>query len=108
MINKKNEPELVYSHAVYRYLVEVWNQRITYLHKEIYVFDDGVKGTIRHSKYHPDITSAFSFIIDNIFYVSMRVTFGSGTSPSNFESFARRRVHLAHFPSSRRGILEKT
>ena len=37
----------------------------------------------------------------------MGVTFSSGTSPSNFEPFARARVHLAHFLSSRRDLLEK-
>ena len=44
IIDKKNEPELVYGSAFDRYLVEVWNQRIIYLDKEIYVFDDHVKG----------------------------------------------------------------
>ena len=29
MIDKKNEPALVYGHTFDRYLVEVWNQRIT-------------------------------------------------------------------------------
>ena len=85
MIDKKNEPELVYGHAFDRYLVEVWNQRITYPNKELYAFDDDVKGAFRHSKYYPDIASAFSFIIDNILYVALGATFGSGTSPSNFE-----------------------
>ena len=37
----------------------------------------------------------------------MGAKFGSGTSPSNFESFARARVHSAHFLSSRRDLLEK-
>ena len=71
MIVKKNEPELIYGHAFDRSLVEVWNQRITYPNKEIYAFDDDVKGSFRHSKYHPDIVSAFSFIIDNILYVAL-------------------------------------
>ena len=43
MIDKKNEPELSYGHAFDRYLVEVWNQWITYPNKEIYAFDDDVK-----------------------------------------------------------------
>ena len=107
MINKKNEPELIYGHAIDRYLVEVWNQIITHPHKEIYVFDDDVKGAFRYSKYHPDIASALSFIMNNILYVPMDATFGSGTSLSNFEPFARARIRLAHFLSSRRDLLKK-
>ena len=59
----------------------------------VFAFDDDAKGAFSHSKYHPDIASAFSFIIDNILYVVLGAIFGSGTSPSNFESFARARVH---------------
>ena len=43
MIDKENEPKLIYGHAFDRYLVEVLNQRIMYPHKEIYRFDDDVK-----------------------------------------------------------------
>ena len=51
MIDKKNEPELVYGHAFDHYLVEVWNQRITYPNKDIYAFDDDVKGSFRHLRW---------------------------------------------------------
>ena len=37
----------------------------------------------------------------------MGATFSSGTSPSNFERFTRVKVHLAHFLSLRRDLLEK-
>ena len=43
MIDKKNELELIDGHAFDRYLVEVWNQRITYPNKEKYAFYDDVK-----------------------------------------------------------------
>ena len=42
MIDKKNEPELVNGHDFDRYLVEVWNQRITNPNKGIYSFNDDV------------------------------------------------------------------
>ena len=85
IIDKKNEPELVYGSAFDRYLVEVWNQRIIYLDKEIYVFDDDVNESFRHANYHPDIASAFAFIVDNIIYIPMGATFGSKTSQINFD-----------------------
>ena len=107
MIDKENEPKLIYGHAFDRYLVEVLNQRIMYPHKEIYRFDDDVKWAFRHSKHHPDIALAFSFMIDNILYVPMGATFNSGTSSSNFEPFARASVHLVYFLSSRKDLLVK-
>ena len=107
IIDKKNEPELVYGHAFDHYLVEVWNQRITYPNK-IYAFDDDLKGVFRHLKYYPDITSAFLFITDNILYVALGATFGTGTSSSIFEPFERARVgRLTYFLSSRRDFLKK-
>ena len=66
MINKKNEPELVFGNSFDCYLVEVWNQRIAYPDKEIYAFDDDVKGSFKDVKYHPNIASAFAFRVDDI------------------------------------------
>ena len=54
--------------------------------------DDDVKGSVRHTKYHPDIVSAFSFQILDIMYVPIGCSFGSISGPSNFESLARDRV----------------
>ena len=107
MIDKKHESELVYDIDFDRYLFEIQNQRITYLDKEIYAFDDDVQGVFRHEKYYSDIASAFASRVDDILYILMEATFGSDTSPSNFEFYARARIHLANFLTSRRDLLEK-
>ena len=66
-----------------------------------------MKGAFQHCKYHPDIATAFSFIIDQLLFIPLGGTFGSITSPANFEPIARARTHLAEFLSDRRDLLNK-
>ena len=97
MITKDTEPDIIYGSAFTRHLESIWNLRITYPTQDILLFDDDVKGAFRHTKYHPDVASAFSFIIENLLYIPLGSTFGSVTSPSDFEPIARARIHLAEF-----------
>ena len=98
---------VIYGDTFMRRLTTIWNLRISHPNSDIYLFDDDVKGAFRHCKYHPDVASAFSFVISNLLFVPMGGTFGSVTSPSNFEPIARARTHLAEFLSDRRDLLEK-
>ena len=107
MLSMKTEPRIIYGTAFMRHLVKLWNMRISYPTTDILVFDDDVKGAFRHCKYHPDIAAAFSFIIEDLLFVPLGGTFGSITSPSNFEPIARARTHLAEFLSDRRDLLDK-
>jgi len=107
MLSNQTEPEIVFGHTFEKHLESIWNLRITYPHSDILLFDDDVKGAFRHSKYHPDIASDFAFIIEQFLFIPMGGTFGSITSLANFEPVSRGRVHLAHFLSNRRDLLQK-
>ena len=107
MLNHETEPEIIYGNSFQRHLEGIWNSRITHPRSDILLFDDDVKGAFRHCKYHPDIASAFSFIISSFLFIPLGGTFGSITSPANFEPIARARTHLAEFLSDRRDLLEK-
>ena len=107
MLSSDSEPEIVFGSTFERHLESIWNLRITYPQSDILLFDDDVKGAFRHCKYHPDVAAAFSFIIEQFLFVPLGGTFGSITSPANFEPIARARVHLAHFLSNRRDLLTK-
>ena len=82
MLSKDTEPEIIYGETFMRHFEIIWNLRITYSLLDILLFDDDVKWSFRH-KYHPDITTVFSFIISNLLYVPLGGTFSSITSPSN-------------------------
>ena len=97
MLTNHTEPEIIYGSNFERHLESIWNLRITYPKSDILLFDDDVKGAFRHCKYHPDVASAFAFIIEQFLFVPLGGTFGSITSPPNFEPIARARDHLAHF-----------
>ena len=107
MLNRDDEPEVVYGDAFMRHLTKIWNLRISYPIEELYLFDDDVKGTFLHSKYHPDVAGVFSFSISNYLMIPMGQTFGSIDSRQDWEPFARARTHLAHFLSHRRDLLAK-
>ena len=104
MLTDKTEPEIIYGNSFQRYLEGIWNSRITHPHSDILLFDDDVKGAFRHCKYHPDVASAFSFLISSFLFILMGGTFGSITSPPNFEPIPRARIHLAEFLSDRRDL----
>ena len=97
MLTDETKPEIVYVTAFQRHLEVIWNSRIFHPHSEILLFDDDVKGAFRHCKYHPDIATAFSFIMEKFLFIPLGGTFRSITSPSNFEPIARARTHLAEF-----------
>ena len=107
MLSQKDEPESMHGTAFMRHIAQIWNLRIFHSFEEIYLFDDDVKGAFGHSKQHPDIASAFSFIIAGLFCIPMGETFGSLVSPADFEPFARARTHLAKVLSTKREILGK-
>ena len=68
---------------------------------------DDVKGAYGHCKYHPDIATAFAFIIQQLLFIPLGGTFGSIVSPANFEPIVRARTHLAEYLSTRTNLLVK-
>ena len=107
MLNLKDEPPLVYGTAWQRHINRIWNLRISYPTEDIYLFDDDVKGAFRQSKYNPDVSPVFSFIISLYFFLPTGGTFGAVPSPSNFEPIARARTYLATLMSRKKSLVKK-
>ena len=107
MMNIEDEPILTYGTAWIRHLKRIWNMRITYPTTDLLFFDDDVKGVFRHCKYYPDVLSAFTYTFSNRLYFPLRGTFGSTTSPANFEPLYRARTHLAQRLSRNRMLIAK-
>ena len=83
MLNRDDKPEVVYGDAFMRYITQIWNLRISYPNEELYLFDDGVKGALRHLKYYPDVAGGFAFSISNYLMIPIGQTFGSIDSPQD-------------------------
>ena len=97
MTNLFNEPEIVYNQTWDKHLSRIWNLCISYPMMDILLFDDDVAGAFRTIKKNPEIASVFSFIIDQLLFVPTGMTFGSNTSPSNWEPIARAQTILAEW-----------
>ena len=88
MLSLQKESTIIYGTVFMRYLERIWNMKISYPTTDILVFDDDVKGAFRHCKYHSDIAAAFSLIIVDLLFFPLGGSFGSITSPFNFELIA--------------------
>ena len=107
MLDQKSEPEIIYGRSFINHLQHLYNFRISYPDDEIVLMDDDVKGAFRHCKYHPDIATAFAFIIQHLLFIPLGGTFGSIVSPANFEPIVRARIHLAEYLSTRTDLYDK-
>jgi hypothetical protein len=79
------------------YLKWIYNLRVTYPKKEIYLGDDDISGAFRHMKYNPNVVGMHSFVIAGHLACLTGMTFGDNTSPSNFEPIADAKRQLAKY-----------
>jgi hypothetical protein len=94
---KETEPPLHFATSFTNYLKWVYNLRVTYPKREIYLGDDDISGAFRHMKYNPNLVGMHSCVIAGHLACSTGMTFGDNTSPSNFEPIADARRQLAKY-----------
>eukprot|EP00957_Ditylum_brightwellii_P088860 6766301-Ditylum_brightwellii.AAC.1 len=95
MTHVKYEPEVTFGQALPKHLIRMWNLRISYLNEDILLWNDDATGAFRQYKLHPDIAQGFSFIIEQLLFVPCGNTFGSNTSPVNWEPIREAREALS-------------
>ena len=66
-----------------------------------------MSGTYRIPKYHPEVAGAFAFAVLEYFFVPTGGTFGSNTSPHEYEAFARARAIIAESLSRHEPLVMK-
>eukprot|EP00957_Ditylum_brightwellii_P080610 6130629-Ditylum_brightwellii.AAC.1 len=74
---------------------------------DIVLLDDDATGSFRQCKLHPDTAQVFSFIIEQLLFVPCGSTFGSNTSPINWEPVRRAREALAQRLFSDSSLISK-
>ena len=85
---------MVFPLSFHRHLARIYNLRIFYTAEEIYLWDDEVSSAFRWIKLHPDVSGLFGFVVPPFLFVPTGQTFGSNTSPSNWEPLARARTAI--------------
>ena len=92
---KDTEPPIIFMTAFKEFLVYLYNLRLTYPRREIFLGDDDVSGAFRQDKYHPDLVAMHCFFLSGHLAAATGTTFGDKTSPPNYEPMARARMQLA-------------
>ena len=72
-----------------RLYTRLYNLRITYPFLDLFLHANDVKSCFRQLKHHPDVMSAFSFIISDTLFLQCALTFGSDFSPASWEVLRR-------------------
>jgi len=89
------ELPLLYGNTMIRHLTRIYNLRISYPTEIIYLFDDDIAAAFRHVKYNLFVAGAFSYVANDTLIIPTSQTFGSNSSPSNFECIAHARAWLS-------------
>jgi hypothetical protein len=90
-----DETPLAYGTTIKRHLQRIYNLRVSHPKEIIYLWCDDIASAFRHMKYNPFVAGAFCYVTPEGLYISTCQTFGSTTSPSNFEAAAQARAHLS-------------
>ncbi|CAJ1928873.1 unnamed protein product, partial [Cylindrotheca closterium] len=94
---KKTEPPLTFAETFDRFLVSIYNGRISSPDQEIYLGDDDVSGAFRHVKWHPQMVGMHCYRIFGHVFFSTGLTFGDNTCPPNWDTVACARKQLAQY-----------
>ena len=86
---KDTELNCAFGDVKKRLYTRLWNLRIAYPLLNIIIHANDVKSGFCQLKHHPDVVGAFSYILDDILYLQMALSFGSDFSPANWEVIRR-------------------
>jgi hypothetical protein len=91
------EPTLTFMTSPMRFMVWVYNARITYPNEEVLVGDDDVSGAFRLLKNHPDLVAMLSFVALDLMLCYTSGPFGVNWTPSNWDVLAQARQRAAQY-----------
>ena len=82
-INEDENPKVYYGSAFMRYLIWLWNLRISYPFEDIIQMTDDISAAFHRVLYHPDIAVAFSTVWLCWLVVAVGMIFGARISPGS-------------------------
>jgi hypothetical protein len=96
-VNEDANPTIYYGTAFLRYLIWLWNLRITYPQEDILQMTDDISAAFHRVLYHPDIGPAFATVWKSHLIIPVSAIFGSKSSPGNYMWKGEMRSHFANF-----------
>jgi hypothetical protein len=82
----ENEAEIDFGRAKMKFLTSIYNWRISYPDETICIALADITACFRFPRILADITGAFGFVADGLFFLATSHIFGSNTSTSSWES----------------------
>jgi hypothetical protein len=96
-IDEDANPTIYYGTAFLRYLIWLWNLRITYPTDDILQMTDDISAAFHRVLYHPDIGPAFATVWKSHLIIPASAIFGSKSSPGNYMWKGKLRAHFSNF-----------
>jgi hypothetical protein len=101
------EANITFGLAKLKSLQRIYNWRISYPDSKIYLALADITACIRFPQIHADITGAFGFMAERLYFLATSMVFGSNTSASSWEPFRRAIEALIIEYSMRSDLIEK-
>jgi hypothetical protein len=85
----KFEANINFGNAKMNLLIRIYNWRINYPRMKIFLALANITACFRFLRIHADLTGAFGFMAENLFFLATSMVFGSNASASSWEPFRR-------------------
>ncbi|MGL4349225.1 MAG: hypothetical protein ACRCT2_01365, partial [Plesiomonas shigelloides] len=90
-------PTIYYGTALIRYLVWIWNLRISFPEEDILQMTDDISAAFHRVLYHPDLAAAFATVWRQFLVIPVSAIFGSKSSPGTYMWKGEMRSHFSNF-----------
>jgi hypothetical protein len=100
------EADINFSQAKIKIFINIY-WRVSYPREPIYLILADITACFRFPRISVDITGAFVFLADGLYFLSTGHVFGSNTSASSWEAFRRAIQSMITVYSKRRDLVEK-
>ena len=94
-IDKETEGEVFFPGSFQRFLIWLWNLRISYPNEPIFLCDDDITNAFRLVKINPELASMHCYVGCGQLAICTGNTFGNTNCPANFDVL-RRHGHNIH------------
>ena len=95
-LREEENPTIHYGSALMRYLIWLWNLRISFPQEEILQTTDDISAAFHRVLYHPDVAPAFSTVWNDYLIIPVSCILGSKSSPGDYMRKAEARAHFAN------------
>ncbi len=101
------EANITFGLAKLKLLQRIYNWRVSHPDSRIYLALADITACFRFPRIHPDVTGAFGFMAEGLYFLATSMVFGSNTSASSWEPFRRAIEALITEYLTRSDLIEK-